>query len=174
MLLLTETYFRALTPTMQSDMTQKKFKMPKNHQFHSKTALNEVWSEAIQSYERKHQTDKTIKAQVQATMLSAGTTVQPTASVYHIAASGQDHFQHDPFPRALTEDEVNALEYNGSNNLGAKNTVHQTYLIINCRQNRHSRITVNMGKVAHKVIQGYHQDSNSSLKRKMVKNILNI
>ena len=60
-------------------MTQNKVKIPKKHQNHSKTeqitALNEVQSEAIQSYERKYQTNNAIKAQVQATILSTGKTM---------------------------------------------------------------------------------------------------
>ena len=43
-------------------------------------------------------------------------TIQPTASVHRIAALGQDNFEHNPFLRNMTEDEINTLSYDGSNN----------------------------------------------------------
>ena len=68
MLSLTETYYRALTPAIHSDMNRRDFKMPFNHYSASKKeqvqALNEVRSRAIQSHERKFQNSINIKEQV--------------------------------------------------------------------------------------------------------------
>ena len=119
---LVETYYRALTPAMQVDMTQNKFKMPHNHKSDSKKeqaeALNEVRSNAIKSHERKFLNTNVIKEQVEAVYVSSGlssSTVMHNISVDTSNTTSYENFTTDPTMHTLTDDEINKYSYDGDN-----------------------------------------------------------
>jgi hypothetical protein len=122
MLSLAETYYCALTPAMQSDMTRHDFKMLFNHYSASKKeqvqALNEVRSHAIQSHERKFQNSIDIKEHVQAAFASSGIMAgvnTNSASVATTNTTSYENFTSDPSMHILTDDEINTFSYDGNN-----------------------------------------------------------
>lgn len=129
---LAETYYRALTSAMQTDMSQNYFSMPTSVRNSLKSeqmkALNLVRSHATRSHERSYLSNRSIKQQVEATL---GNVNNSTATAYKYAASndnpaGYETFTANPMMTTLNEDEINIFSYDGQTmvDVGASTSVH--------------------------------------------------
>ena len=129
---LAETYYRALTLAMQTDMSQNNFSMPASARSSLKSkqmeALNLVRSHATRSHERSYLSNRAIKQQVEAVL---GTVNNSTATAYNYDASndnpsGYNTFTTNPTLMTLTEDKTNIFSYNRQTmaDVGASASVH--------------------------------------------------
>ena len=121
---LAETYYRALTPAMQIDMSQNKFNMPASARSSLKSeqmeALDLVRSHETRYHERSYLSNRAIKQQVEATL---GTANNSTVTAYNYVTSnekrsGYESFTTDPMMTTLTEDEINTFSYDGHTEQG--------------------------------------------------------